>query len=336
MTSADFRLAGKRIWVAGHRGMAGGAIVRRLQLEDCEVLTADRSELDLRRQERVESWLRQQRPQVVVLAAAVVGGIQANSSFPARFLHDNLAIAENVIGASFHAGVDKLLFLASSCLYPRDAPQPMTEDVMLTGPLEPINEWYAIAKIAGVKLCQAYRRQHGADFVSVVPTNLYGRGDNYHPEHSHVPAALIQRFHQAKLEGAPNVTVWGSGKPLREFLFADDFADACIFVLQRYSGENVLNVGSGKEISITAFARMVADVVGYRGELLFDTAKPDGAPRKLLDVSKLAALGWRARTELAVGLAAAYQDFLSGGGRERSAAALPGHGRQPEAVPQAR
>ena len=251
----------------------------------------------------------------MIVAAAKVGGIAFNSAYPVDFLADNLAIALNVIRASHAAGVKKLLFLGSSCIYPKLAPQPMREEMLLTGPLEPTNEWYAVAKIAGIKLVEAYRRQYGADFISVMPTNLYGPGDNYHPEHSHVPAALIRRLHEAKLAGAPTVTVWGTGRPRREFLAVDDLADACVFVMKHYSASEFLNVGTGQDITISEFAQLVADVVGYRGRLVFDTSRPDGAPQKLLDVSKLARLGWRAKTSLREGIAAAYADFLAGGGR---------------------
>ena len=312
-----FDLEGKRVWVAGHTGMAGSAIVRRLASERCQIVTADRQALDLTQQAAVERWLAKEKPDAVFLAAGHVGGIHANNSYPADFLADNLAIALNVLRAAHELEVKKLLFLGSSCIFPRDAIQPMTEDMLLTGPLEPTNEWYAVAKIAGIKLAQAYRRQFGDDFISVMPSNLYGPGDNYHPEHSHVPAALIRRFHEAKVAGSRQAVVWGSGKPYREFLAVDDLADACVFVMKHYSGEDFLNVGTGQEVSIAEFAGLVAEVVGFKGELVFDTARPDGAPRKLLDVSKLAALGWRARVPLRQGLAAAYADFLAGGGRGR-------------------
>lgn len=315
MVEPIFPLAGRRVWVAGHRGMVGAAIARRLGETECEVLTVDRGDLDLTRQNDVEAWLAEHRPDVVVLAAAKVGGIHANSTRPADFILDNLQIQNNVIRGAHEAGVSKLLFLGSSCIYPRNAPQPMQESALLTGSLEPTNEWYAIAKIAGIKLCQALRRQHGSDFISVMPTNLYGPGDNYHPTESHVPAALIRRFHEAKMAGDPTVTVWGTGSPLREFLFVDDLADACVFVLEHYSEEQFLNVGTQKEISIADFARTVMSVVGYQGDIVFDTSKPDGTPRKLLDVSALSGLGWRASTELADGLRTAYRDFLAGGGR---------------------
>jgi GDP-L-fucose synthase len=317
MSETLFDLAGRRVFVAGHRGMVGAALVRRLQAERCEVITAERDALDLTRQDSTERWFAANKPEAVFLAAARVGGIHANATYPADFIADNLAIALNGVQAAHAAGVTKLMFLGSSCIYPKLAPQPMSEEQLLTGPLEPTNEWYAVAKIAGIKLCQAYRRQHGVDFVSVMPTNLYGPGDNYHPENSHVPAALIRRFHEAKLADAPSVTVWGTGAPLREFLAADDLADACIFVMKHYSGDDFLNIGAGKEISIGEFARTVADVVGYRGKLEFDTTRPDGMPRKLLDSARLNALGWRPRTPLREGLAAAYADFLAGGGRYR-------------------
>lgn len=309
-----FDLAGKRVYVAGHTGMAGSAIARRLTGENCDILTADHAALDLAEQRQTEQWFAREKPDAVFLAAGRVGGIAANSSYPASFIGDNLAIALNVIRAAHAAAVKKLLFLGSSCIYPKLAAQPITEEELLTGPLEPTNEWYAVAKIAGVKLCQAYRRQYGADFVSVMPTNLYGPGDNYHPEHSHVPAALIRRFHEAKVSGAPSVQVWGSGTPQREFLAADDLADACVFVMKHYSADDFLNVGTGEDVTIADFARLVAEVVGYRGALAFDSSRPDGTPRKLLDVSRLAALGWRAKTPLRDGLKAAYADFCS---RER-------------------
>ena len=309
----DFR--GKRVFVTGHNGMAGSAIVRRLATEGCEVLTVDRRDLDLRQQEPVERWLMQHRPDAVINAAGQVGGIYANDTFPADFIVDNLAIGLNVIRGAFNAGVTKLLALGSSCIYPRMALQPMKEEALLTGPLEPTNEWYAVAKIAAIKLCEAYRKQHGADFISVMPTNLFGLGDNYHPDHSHVPAALIRRFHEAKVNGAPRVTVWGTGRPRREFLSSDDLADACIFVMKHYSGAGFLNVGTGKDITIAEFAEAVRDVVGYTGEIVYDTSRPDGPPQKLLDTSKLAALGWTPMISLRAGLAVAYQDFLGGSGR---------------------
>lgn len=314
-----FDLRGKRIYVAGHTGLAGSAIVRRLASEGCEVLTAKREDLDLTQQDATEKWIATAKPDAVFLAAARVGGIYANDVFPADFLADNLAIAVNVLRAALAVKVKKLMFLGSSCVFPRNAPQPMTEDLLLTGALEPTNEWYAMAKIAGLKLAEAYRRQFGADFVSVMPTNLYGPGDNYHPENSHVPAALIRRFHEAKMKGAGEVVAWGTGKPKREFLAADDLGDACIFVMKHYSGDGFLNVGTGQEVSIEEFARLVAEIVGYRGKLVFDTNRPDGPPRKLLDISKISALGWTAKTPLRAGLQAAYNDFLARGAdvRER-------------------
>ncbi len=304
-----FDLKGKRVWVAGHRGMAGSAIVRRLSAEHCDILIASRDEVDLRRQADVEAWIERARPDAVFVAAAKVGGIKANDSLPAEFLYDNLAIEIAVIHSAWKAGVKKLLFLGSTCVYPKMAPQPMPESALLSGPLEPTNEWYAIAKIAGIKLCEAYRRQYGADFISVMPTNLYGRGDNYHPDHSHVPAALIRRMHEAKLKNAPSVTIWGTGTPRREFLFADDLADACVFLMQRYSGEEMVNIGIGEDMTIAEFARTVADVVGFTGELVYDTSRPDGTPRKLVDTTKLKALGWQAKTPLREGLVKAYEDF---------------------------
>lgn len=313
--AALFDLKGARVYVAGHGGMVGGAIVRRLGSENCIVLTTDRRSLDLTRQADTETWLDRIKPDVVVVAAARVGGIAYNDAYPVEFLADNLAIELNLIRGARAAGVRKLLFLGSSCIYPKLAPQPMREDMLLTGPLEPTNEWYAVAKIAGIKLVEAMRRQYGADFISAMPTNLYGPRDNYHPEHSHVPAALIRRMHEAKLANARNVTVWGTGKPRREFLFVDDLADACVFMLKNYSDMGFLNVGTGEDIAIGDFARVVADVVGFQGDLVFDRSRPDGTPRKLLDVSKLTALGWRARTDLQSGLEATYRDFLAGGGR---------------------
>jgi GDP-L-fucose synthase len=294
----------------------GAAVARRLASEQCKILTVDRTVVDLTKQTDAEHWIGEAKPDAVILAAAKVGGIAYNNDYPVDFLFDNLAIALNVIRASHRAGVQKLVYLGSSCIYPRLAPQPMTEDMLLTGPLEPTNQWYAVAKIAGIKLVEAYRRQYGADFIAVMPTNLYGPGDNYHPEHSHVPAALIRRLHEAKVTGAPTVTVWGTGRPRREFLAVDDLADACVFVLKYYPGTKFLNVGTGKDITIAEFAQLVADVVGYRGSFAFDTSRPDGPPQKLLDVSALTRLGWRAKTPLPDGIAAAYADFLGSAGSE--------------------
>ena len=311
MAEADdiFDLTGRRVYVAGHRGMVGSALVRRLAREPVELVTADRSELDLTRQAEVADWMDRVRPDVVIVAAARVGGIVANDTLPVRFLADNLGIALNVITSSFEVGASKLLFLGSTCVYPRLARQPMSEDQLLAGPLEPTNQWYAVAKIAGIKLAQAYHRQFGADYISVMPTNLYGPGDNYHPEHSHVVAALIRRFHEAKAAGAPEVVVWGTGAPRREFLHVDDLADACVFLLRRYSSAEIINVGVGDDVTIRDFARLVAGVVGYGGRIVFDPARPDGTPRKLVDVSRLSALGWRASTPLEEGLAKTYAAY---------------------------
>ena len=316
MTAPMFELEGKRIYVAGHTGMAGSAIVRRLG-KTCTILTAEHRELDLTQQEATERWLSAARPDVVVVAAGRVGGIMANNNYPVDFLADNLAIGLNLIRASYLVSVKKLLFLGSSCVYPKYANQPISEDQLLTGELEPTNEWYAIAKIAGIKLCEAYRRQHGCDFISVMPTNLYGPGDNYHPENSHVVAALIRRFHEGKVAGAPTVTVWGTGTPRREFLYIDDFADACVYLLKNYSGAQFINVGTGKDVSIAEFADIVADVVGYRGKIIFDPSKPDGTPRKLLDISLLSSFGWTAEVPLREGLKKAYANFLESTVRER-------------------
>jgi GDP-L-fucose synthase len=310
-----FELKGKRAYVAGHSGMVGSAIMRRLKSEDCEILVADRKILDLTNQRATEDWLAQMRPDAIFLAAGLVGGIHANNTYPADFIANNLAIALNVIRGAHATGVKKLLALGSSCIYPKLAPQPMTEEALLTGPLEPTNEWYAIAKIAAIKLCEAYRKQHGCDFISVMPTNLYGPNDNYHPENSHVPAALIRRFHEAKLANAPTVKVWGSGTPRREFLYADDAADACVFVMKHYSDLGFLNIGTGEDVTIKEFAESVMHTVGYKGKIVFDRSRPDGTPRKLLDVSKIRKLGWTAKTRLRDGLAQTYADFLATGGR---------------------
>jgi GDP-L-fucose synthase len=306
-----FDLEGKRVWVAGHRGMVGSALVRRLQSERCEILTVGHDHVDLTRQSNTEDWMRNAKPQVVLLAAARVGGIHANNTYPADFLYDNLVIEANIVRAAWQTGVEKLLFLGSSCIYPREAPQPMTESTLLTGPLEPTNEWYAIAKIAGIKLCQAFRRQYGCDFISAMPTNLYGPGDNFHPENSHVPAALLRRMHDAKRDRAPTITVWGTGRPRREFLYVDDMADACIFLLKHYSGEPHVNVGTGVDISIGDFAELVKRTVGYHGQLAFDPSRPDGTPRKVMDVSALNSMGWKASTSLEEGLKRYYEWFLA-------------------------
>jgi GDP-L-fucose synthase len=315
--ASAFDLAGKRVFVAGHTGMAGSAVVRRLRQEPCTVLVVERAELDLTRQDQAERYLSAARPDVVIMAAGRVGGILANDQYPANFLVDNLAMALNCIHVSHLVGVQKLVFLGSSCIYPRLANQPMNEDQLLTGELEPTNEWYAIAKIAGLKLCEAYRRQYGNDFISVMPTNLYGPGDNYHPEHSHVVAALIRRFHEAKMSNASTVVVWGTGTPRREFLYVDDFADACVFILKNYSESQFINIGFGKDLTIAEFARTVAEVVGFRGKIVYDTSRPDGMPRKLLDASRLSAMGWKAKISLREGLEKAYTAFLSDAVRER-------------------
>ncbi|WP_036052898.1 GDP-L-fucose synthase [Bradyrhizobium sp. URHD0069] len=311
MARTPFELKGKSVYVAGHRGMVGAALLRRLAMEDVELLTVKRSELDLRDQAAVFGWFAKMRPQVVFMAAAKVGGIAANNALRAEFIYDNVIIAANAIHAAHTNGTEKLMFLGSSCIYPKLAPQPLRENSMLTGPLEPTNEPYAIAKIAGIKMVEAYRTQYGSDFINVMPTNLYGPGDNYHPEHSHVVAALIRRFHEAKLAGISNVVVWGTGTPRREFLYVDDMADACIHLMKTYSSDELINIGTGEDITIAEFAGVVAAAVGYTGEISFDPSRPDGTPRKLLDVSRLAALGWRARTSLEDGIRLAYRAYLS-------------------------
>ena len=311
MANATFELRGKSVYVAGHRGMVGSAIARRLATEDVRLVTVERGEVDLRNQAAVFDWFARQKPQVIFLAAAKVGGIVANDTLRAEFIYDNIAIAANVIQAAHQNGAEKLMFLGSSCIYPKLAPQPLREDSVLTGPLEPTNEPYAIAKIAGIKMAEAYRSQYGCDFISVMPTNLYGPGDNYHPELSHVVAALIRRFHEAKLSGAENVVVWGSGTPRREFLYVDDMAYACVHLMKIYSGAELINIGTGEDITIAEFARVVAEIVGYSGEISFDTSRPDGTPRKLLDVSRLERLGWRPTTSLQDGLRRAYAAYLT-------------------------
>jgi GDP-L-fucose synthase len=311
MARIPFELQGKTVFVAGHRGMVGSALARRLSRENVDLLTVRRSEVDLRDQAAVFDWFAKARPQVVFLAAAKVGGIVANNTLRGEFLYDNLVIAANVIHAAHVNGAEKLMFLGSSCIYPKLAPQPLREDAMLTGPLEETNEPYAIAKIAGIKMVEAYRSQYGRDFINVMPTNLYGPGDNYHPEYSHVVAALIRRFHEAKVSGAANVMVWGTGTPRREFLYVDDLADACIHLMKTYSDEELVNIGTGEDITIAEFARVVAKAVGYTGAIGFDPSRPDGTPRKWLDVSRLAKLGWRASTSLEDGIRRAYQAYLS-------------------------
>ncbi len=314
-----FALGGKRVWVAGHRGMVGAATVRRLQQENVQILTATRAELELRDQAAVRRWMERSRPQAVVVAAATVGGIYANSTRPAEFLYDNLAIATNIIHAAHELGVEKLLFLGSACIYPREAAQPMNEEALLSGPLEPTNEWYAVAKIAGIKLCQAYRKQYGADFISAQPNNLYGPGDNFDLQGSHVIPALIAKAHHAKLAGDKTFTVWGSGTPRREFLHVDDLADALVYLLKNFSDEVQINIGTGEEVTIAELARTIAEVVGFKGELVFDKSKPDGSPRKLLDDRRMKALGWRASIPLQEGLASTYRWFLDHSGEVRGA-----------------
>ena len=305
-----YDLSGKRVWVAGHRGMVGGAIVRRLERESCKTITAGREIVDLRRQASVEAFVADARPDAIVIAAARVGGIWANDTYPADFLYDNLMIETNIIEAAHRNDVGRLLFLGSSCIYPRMAPQPIREDALLTGALEPTNEWYAIAKIAGIKLAQAYRKQHGRDYISAMPTNLYGPGDNYDLNASHVMPALIRKAHEAKEAGAKEITVWGTGKPLREFLHADDCADALTFLLKHYSGYDHVNVGSGSEISILELTKLVCRVVGFKGQIVHDLSKPDGTPRKLMDSGKLRSMGWTPEITLEDGIEDAYQSFL--------------------------
>lgn len=297
-----FELANKRVWVAGHRGMVGSALVRRLASEQCTLLTVDRSQVDLRRQAEVEAWMSIERPDIVYLAAAKVGGILANSLFPADFLYENLMIESNIIHASYKTNVEKLVFLGSTCVYPKFAAQPIVEEALLTGPLEPTNEWYAIAKIAGIKLCQAYRKQFGCDFIAAQPTNLYGPGDNYDLVNSHVLPALMRKAYEAKQSDAKALTIWGTGTPLREFLHVDDLADAAVFLARNYSGESHINIGSGEEVSIRQLSELICKAVGFKGELVFDKSKPDGTPRKLCDVTKLKGMGWDRARALEAGI----------------------------------
>jgi len=303
-------MSGRRIWVAGHTGMVGSAVARCLARDGAEVLTIGHAALDLRDQAATLAWLQQNRPDAIVLAAAKVGGIYANDAYPADFIYENLAIEMSVIHAAHLAGIDRLVFLGSSCIYPKFAPQPIKEDALLSGELEPTNEWYAVAKIAGIKLCQAYRKQHGRRYISVMPCNLYGPGDNFDPLTSHAMAALIRRFHEAKLAERPEVVVWGTGKPLREFLHVDDLARAVAFLLDKYDGYEHINCGACSDVSIAALAEIIAGVVDYRGKIVFDPTKPDGTPRKLMDSSRIAALGWKPQITLQDGIAATYHWYL--------------------------
>jgi len=300
----------RRIWVAGHRGMVGSAILRRLAKEEAEILTVDRKDADLREQLDVRRWLAHAKPDVIILAAAKVGGIFANDSYPADFLFDNLAIETNVIHAAHHANVAHLIFLGSSCIYPKFAPQPIPEDALLGGPLEPTNEWYAIAKIAGIKLCQAYRRQYGRRYISVMPSNLYGPNDNFDLTTSHVLPALVRKFHAAKTAGEEEVVIWGTGTPLREFLYVDDLADAIVFLMEHYDSGAPINCGAGYDISIRELAELIGKITGFRGPLVFDKTKPDGTPRKLMDSSRLMALGWHPQTSLEAGIRKVYQWYV--------------------------
>ena len=304
-----YNLNGKRVYVAGHRGMVGAAVCRRLAKENVELITADRSTLDLRSSEAVSNWMTEARPDVVIMAAAKVGGIHANNTYPVDFLIENLMIQNSVMSAAHHADVERLLFLGSSCIYPKMAEQPIKEEALLTGALEATNEPYAVAKIAGIKLVEAYRRQHGRDWISAMPTNLYGPGDNYHPENSHVLPALLRRFHEAKSRGDDTVTLWGTGTPLREFMHVDDLADALIFCIERYSDNQHINIGSGHEVSIRELALIIAETVGGKFDLKFDTTKPDGTPRKLMDSGKLRKLGWTPKITLNSGIKSTYAEI---------------------------
>ena len=315
-----YSLKEKRIWVAGHRGMVGSAVVRRLEAEDCEVICVGRDVVDLSDQHAVQDWMAQEKPDAIVLAAAKVGGILANDTYPVDYLYENLMIEANIINAAHLNDVERLLFLGSSCIYPKLAPQPISEDSLLTGPLEPTNEWYAIAKIAGIKLVQAYRKQYGRDWISAMPTNLYGPGDNFDLQSSHVLPALIRKAHEAKLAGSDHITIWGTGTPRREFLHADDCADALVFLLQNYSGDTHVNVGSGEDIPIYDLAQLVCDVVGFEGEIRRDTTKPDGTPRKLMSGDKLREMGWAPKIGLRDGIAAVYRRHF---GEAPSASGVP-------------
>lgn len=319
-SAASYDLAGKRVFVAGHRGMVGGAIVRRLAEEGCaEIQTATRAELDLTSQAQVERWMAANRPQAMFIAAAKVGGIMANDAYPADFLYENLMIEANLVHAAARTGVEKLLFLGSSCIYPKFAEQPIREESLLTGALEPTNEWYAIAKIAGIKLCQAYRKQHGLDFNSAMPTNLYGTGDNYDLQGSHVIPALLRKAHEAKRAGAPEMVIWGTGEPRREFLHCDDCADALVFLMKTYSGDTHVNVGSGEDLPIRELAETVMRVVGFEGALAHDLTKPDGTPRKLMAADKLRGMGWSPRIGLEDGLRRTYAEVKDAFDREDAA-----------------
>lgn len=306
-----YTLRGKRIWIAGHRGMVGSAIARRLGAEDCEVLTVSRQEVDLRNQTDTRAWIEKKKPDAIFLAAAKVGGILANDTFPADFLYDNLIIEANIIHSAWKAGVEKLMFLGSSCIYPKFAPQPITEDALMTGPLEPTNEWYAIAKIAGIKLCDAYRKQHRVDFISGMPTNLYGPGDNFDLNSSHVVPALIRKAHEAKNSGAKSITIWGTGTPRREFLHVDDCADACVHLMKVHSAPGHINIGSGEDITILDLTRLICGIVGFNGEVVQDLSKPDGTPRKLMSAEKLRATSWAPKITLKDGISSVYQWFLA-------------------------
>ncbi|WP_449394788.1 GDP-L-fucose synthase [Devosia riboflavina] len=318
-----YDLTGKTVWVAGHRGMVGSAVVRRLGSEGCKIITAGRDRVDLKRQDQVEAFLRDTKPDAIVMAAAKVGGILANENFPAEFLYENLMIESNLVHAAHEVGVERFLFLGSSCIYPKFAAQPITEDALLTGPLEPTNEWYAIAKIAGIKLAQAYRKQYGRDYISAMPTNLYGPGDNFDLQSSHVLPALIRKAHQAKINGDKSIIVWGTGSPRREFLHADDCADALVFLLKTYSAYEHVNVGSGEDITILALTQLVCDIVGFEGEIIHDLSKPDGTPRKLMSSDTLKELGWTPSIGLREGIATTYKWFLDD---SEAAASTVAHG----------
>lgn len=306
----SFSLENKRVYVAGHTGMVGSALVRRLTSENCEILTVEKNKLELRNQDAVQIWFKKNKPEVVFLAAATVGGIEANRTFPARFLYDNLMIATNIIHAAYEANVQKLLFLGSSCIYPKLTKQPISETALLTGALEPTNQWYAIAKIAGLKLIEAYAQQYGCNFISCMPTNLYGPFDHYDLKHAHVLPALLKKIHEAKKNRQPSMTIWGTGLPKREFLYVEDLADACIYLMQHYSESCPINIGVGQDITITALAHLIAHIVGFQGQFLYDSTMPDGTPQKLLDITRLQALGWQAVTNLETGIKLTYADYL--------------------------